>query len=134
LTNVLYEAFAFSYFSGLSLAIERGEFPLLHTLELEGPDVMEEAKNMASLMKAFENNPGASASLTTLNLSGKEKDDGVEREIEAGLEAVLAALERSVFPNLQKLALRGYTQVTALRERLKTCLGEERWKKMVIET
>lgn len=72
LTNVLFKP----SFPCLGDAIERGQFPLLHTLELGDLCIMEGTENMAMLMKGFENNPGASASLTTLNLSGKEKEQG----------------------------------------------------------
>jgi hypothetical protein len=79
----------------LSEAIEKGEFPLIHTLVLNNVGRNGAAK-LKRLTKAFENNREASAAITSLGVSYNEApDEG------SGREAVMAAIEQGVFPNLR---------------------------------
>jgi hypothetical protein len=79
----------------LSEAIEKGEFPLIHTLVLKNVG-REGAAKLIRLTKAFENNREASAAITSLDVSYNESPDEGE-----GRGAVMTAIEQGVFPNLR---------------------------------
>lgn len=122
-------------FSRLCGVIEKGAFYSLNTLELENVSNAgeEDGVKLPMLMNAFENNKKAIASLTTLNLSRNEErrevigfpvDDDYRRE---GLEAVMRAFQRGLFPSLRRLTMRGYRQIdiSSLKECVNSCLGGE---------